>query len=142
MKSRIIHILILVICFSGATLRSQTDKDKLDALRVNFITKRLDLSTRESEQFWPVYNEYNDKIRAIKTNVRMAYRKISPQTSDKEAEEIYHVDVLSKQAEADVHKIYSQRLRLILGTRKFLRLRMAEEDFKREIINTIKERSE
>lgn len=104
-----------------------------------FISKKLELTNAESEKFWPLYNEYNDKVKAIRKNLRQSYRSKAENASDKDAEELYLLDLQSRQAETDVHKLYSEKIRGIIGTKKFVKLRVAEEEFKRELVKTIKE---
>ncbi len=141
--NRILRILtLLLLLFNRQLLSAQPEKDKVEALRVSFISKRVELTGAEAEKFWPVYNEYNDKIKAIRKNLRQSYRKKSETLTEKEAEELYYLDLQSKQAETDVHKVYSEKIKGIIGFKKFVKLRQAEEDFKREIINTIKEKSD
>jgi hypothetical protein len=142
MKS-VLHIVLFAFLFleTGYVL-GQPDKDKVEALRVAFISKRLELSGSESEKFWPVYNEYNDKIKAIKKNLRQSYRRKMEPLTEKEAEELYILDLQSKQAETDIHRQYSEKLKAIIGVKKVVKLRLAEEEFKREIINSIKEKGD
>ena len=140
---RTLNILIFLLLFCRIqSAFAQGDKDKIEALRVSFITKKVELSNSESEKFWPLYNEYNDKIKAIKKNLKQSFRK-SPETlTDKEAEELYQLDIKSKQAEVDIHKLYSEKIKTIIGAKKYIKLRNAEEEFKREIINSIKDKSD
>ena len=35
----------------------------LQALKIAFITKRLNLSPEEAEKFWPIYNRYTAEVR-------------------------------------------------------------------------------
>lgn len=123
-------------------MAAQTEKDKVEALRVNFITKKLELTTAEAEKFWPVYNEYNDKIKAVRKNLRQSYKKKTDNLTEKDAEELYYLEIQSKQAEADLHKQYSEKIKAIIGLKKLVKMRIAEEEFKREIINSIKEKSD
>lgn len=140
---RILSILIFTfLLFNRQSLFAQSEKDKVEALRIAFISKRVELTTAEAEKFWPVYNEYNDKLKAIKRNLRQSYRKKAETLNDKEAEELYYLDLQSKQAETDVHKVYSEKIKTIIGVKKVVKLRVAEEEFKREIINSIKEKSD
>ncbi|MDB5230154.1 MAG: hypothetical protein JWN76_959 [Chitinophagaceae bacterium] len=37
--------------------------DRLEAIKMAYITKQLNLSTDEAQKFWPVYNSYSDEIR-------------------------------------------------------------------------------
>ena len=39
---------------------------KLQALKIAWLTKKLDLSPEEAQRFWPVYNKYTDEIRAVR----------------------------------------------------------------------------
>ncbi len=120
---------------------SQGDRDKVELLRTAFITKKLELSGTESDKFWPVYNEYNDKVKAIRKNLRQSYRKKTEPISDADAEELYQLDMASKQAEADVHKQYGEKIKNIIGAKRYVRLRVAEEEFRREMINSLKEKT-
>jgi len=35
--------------------------EKLNAYKIAFFTKKMDLSSQEAEKFWPLYNEFQDK---------------------------------------------------------------------------------
>lgn len=136
---QVVYIFIFLF-FTSLKAEAQGDYDKIEALRVSFISKKLELSTIESEKFWPVYNEYLDKIKAIKKNLRQHYKQKNDGLSDKDAEELIALEIQSKQAEADLFKFYSEKLKTIIGSKKLVQLHLAEEAFKREIIKTIKEK--
>lgn len=136
-----ILFLLALLCKSPGFI-AQTDKDKVEALRITFIEKKLELGKNEADKFWPVYNEYNDKVKAIRKNLRQSFKKASDNMSDKEAEDLQQLDLKSKQAEVDLHKLYSEKIKTIIGVKKLVKLRNAEDEFKREIINSIKEKSD
>ena len=48
----------------------QTKKDKIEQLKIAYITKELDLTTAEAEKFWPAYNEMSNAIRKEKKSRR------------------------------------------------------------------------
>lgn len=133
-------ILTLILFLTGTSIAfAQQGRDKVEALRMAFISKKLELSTSESEKFWPVYNEYNDKVKAIRKNLRQSYRAKSETMTDKDAEELYILEIQSRQAETDVHKLYAEKIKNMLGAKRLAKLRLAEEEFKRELVKTIKE---
>lgn len=135
---RLLKILLFILTiFQSTSSFAQRDRDKIEVLRMSFITKKLELTNSESEKFWPIYNEYNDKIKAIRKNLRQSYRKQPENITDSEAEELYLLDIKSKQAELDLHKQYNERLKAIIGVKKMVKLRLAEEEFKREMIKAI-----
>lgn len=138
---RSVHIIIIVLAVLLPCV-SHAQGDRVEQLRVSFIAKRLELTVDEAEKFWPVYNEYNDKIKAIRRNLRQSYRRKVEPLSEQDAEELFQLDLRSKQAEVDVHKVYSERIKTIIGVRRTIRLRVAEEEFKREMINTIKDKGD
>lgn len=40
-------------------------KEELEALRIAFISKQLELTPAEAEKFWPVYNSYQGDLRKM-----------------------------------------------------------------------------
>ncbi len=135
------HILFYTLClvFIGS-LKAQNQREKIDELRAAFISKKLELPKEESDKFWPVYNEFQDKQKALKKQLRMAYRKLPEDFSEKEAEYIIDLENKTKLAEAELSKSYSDKLKVLIGQQKMVKLHLAEEEFKREVIKTIKEK--
>lgn len=134
--------LLFFLIYCSNTLLAQGDKDKIEALRVSFISKKTELTAGESEKFWPIYNEYNDKVKAVRKNLRQSYKKKYENLTEKDAEELYLLEIQSKQAELDLFKQYGEKIKSVIGIKKLSRLHLAEEEFKREIINSIKEKSD
>jgi hypothetical protein len=142
MMDRSLKIFLLILpLFLGFKAFSQPG-EKLEALRAAFITKKLELTVSEAEKFWPVYNEYSDKLKAIKRNLRQNYKKHTEAITDAEAEELFKLDLQSRQAETDLHKQYSERIRSIIGVKKTIRLRLAEEEFKKQMIENIRDKGD
>ena len=142
MKSlfKIVVLCCLFLC-PGYSV-AQGDKDKVEAIRVSFISEQLKLTTNESEKFWPVYNEYNDKVKAVRKNLRQSFKKAPDELTDKDAEDLYQLDLRSKQAEAELYKQYREKIKAIIGAKKTVKLRTAEEEFKRKIMDAIKDKNE
>jgi hypothetical protein len=132
----------LLILLAPAMASAQPGTNKVEALRIAFISKRLELSSGESERFWPVYNEYNDKVKAVRRNLKEGYRERMGHLGDQEAEELYKLEIQSRQAEADLYRQYSEKLRAVIGVKKLARLHIAEDDFKQEILRTLKEKGD
>lgn len=133
-------ILLLSFLFTWQTFQAQAHKEKIEALRVAYINEKLALTTTEAEKFWRVYNEYHLKLNALKKNLRQSFRKLSETMTDKEAEELYYLDVQTKQAEFDLYKNYSEKIKLLIGTTKTVKLKIAEGEFKHEVIKSIQDK--
>jgi hypothetical protein len=59
-------LLYVIIMLSVLTTFSQ-DGQRLEPLKIAYITRKLDLSPQEAQVFWPVYNQYSAEMR----NARM-----------------------------------------------------------------------
>lgn len=55
---------LLLICFAFTLLISEAQNgNRLEALKIAYITKRLDLSPDEAQKFWPIYNQYAEELK-------------------------------------------------------------------------------
>jgi hypothetical protein len=46
------------------------DGVRLEALKIAYLTKKLDLSTEEAQRFWPIYNQYTEEMRQARQDAR------------------------------------------------------------------------
>ena len=68
---------LLIISFLGLGLgvfaqdeQPKNDGGRIEALKIAFITKKLNLSTDEAQKFWPIYNKYMDEVRKAHQDAR------------------------------------------------------------------------
>jgi len=65
MKKFVLFLVLITASFS--LVKAQDDKDKrsekIQALKIAFITQKIALTTDEAQKFWPVYNRYESEIR-------------------------------------------------------------------------------
>ena len=106
-------------------------KEKIEALRVAFITEQLSLTTDESQKFWPIYNEYQDKVRAARREFKAQQGNF---TTDKEAQDYLDAELLFKQRELALYKEYYDKFKKVLPVKKVAKLRQAEEEFKKVLL--------
>lgn len=99
-------------------------QEKIQALKIAYITQRLKLAPAEAEKFWPVYNQYNDEIRALRS-------------SNKDT------DVLdNEQKLLDIRKKYKSQFENILGPQRMNNVYNAERDFRNLLIKRLKEQKQ
>ncbi|MBK6983901.1 MAG: hypothetical protein IPH32_03650 [Bacteroidetes bacterium] len=142
MKQVTKYIFICVFCIIALSAMAQpgSKRDKIDALRVTFISSKVPLSNQESQLFWPLYNEYNDKADNLKKSFRQQFiRDVDySNVSDKEAEAYLVAELTLKQKEYELSKEYYEKFKKVLPIKKIALIRRAEEDFKKELIKNIK----
>lgn len=61
---------ITITCLAYAQDEQPSEKKQADieALRVAFISKELQLTPDEAQRFWPVYNQYSVELKTIRQN--------------------------------------------------------------------------
>jgi hypothetical protein len=120
-------------------------KEKIYALKVAFITNELSLTSSEAEKFWPIYNSFEDKQFDLKHQKSISYiKKMDDATlnkmSDKEA-----LTVLT-QMEASEDEVFQLRKKLIVSLKsilspvKIIKLKKAEDEFNKKLLQQYREK--
>lgn len=137
---RYIYVCLFVLVAFVSIAQPVSKRDKIDALRVSFISSKVPLTNQESQLFWPLYNEYNDKADDLKKTFRKQFiRDVDySAASDKEAEAYLVAELTLKQKEYELSKEYYEKFKKVLPIKKIALIRRAEEDFKKELIKNIK----
>lgn len=161
MKNLLLHttVLVMLMVGSGSRLTAQgphhdtylggkhqgekIPEEKIKALKVAFLTSRLNLSTAEAQVFWPVYNAYQD----AKMDVHRAQMKLAKTLATKfdvlteaELNKMLDEHISLKQKESNLEIENLQKLRTILPVKKIALLQKAERDFKLEVLREYKNR--
>lgn len=134
-------MLLLILCINITYAQTDAKKDKIDALRAAFISKKVNFTTQETQSFWPLYNEMNDKLDAARKTFRLQYNSKTNYdfATDKEAEAYLAAELNLKQKEFEIYRDYYEKFKKNLPVKKVADVRRAEDDFKKEIIKIIKE---
>jgi hypothetical protein len=124
MKKYLLLLLIIFTAFSFAHAQQKGNRsEKVQALKIAFITQRLQLTTTQAQQFWPVYNQYQAEIRDLRKN-----------KSD---------DALKNEERLlNIRKKYKPSFQKIIGPEKLNDLYNAERDFRTVLIRQLKSERE
>ncbi|MBN8578341.1 MAG: hypothetical protein J0L66_15455 [Cytophagales bacterium] len=114
--------------------------EKINALRIAYISDKLGLTTQQAEKFWPVYREYSDKRRELRQELVEARKQIKPGQDTGKDEAFVKLGLDLKQRELDLEKTYSDRLLKVITAQQILNLRKAEGEFQQLIRDQIQQR--
>ena len=135
---RILKIVATLLCvLSFSTAQAQHKKEKIEALRVAYLTNKLELSPAEAEKFWPVYNEFHSKMKELRRSVKEAYKKMPEKPTELAAKELYALELKSKKEELEIFTAYTEKLKNAIGVVKLAKLRIAEDQFRHEMIKAM-----
>lgn len=117
---------------------------EIKAQKSAFITTKLALTPEEAQQFWPIYNEYDDKQDALRKEMRELLKgaREDQAMTEAEASQLLEKGLQHRQKEIDLEKSYQERFKKSIGAVKTVRLRKAEHDFNREVLRKFRDRME
>jgi len=130
----------LSISSAFAQHRHGGNKERIRAFKTAFITERLDLSPKEAEKFWPVYNKYTESLYNLKiVELRKEQMKIREKgginaLTDQEAGDFLQILVKNEKKQSDIKLKLFNDLKKILPPKKILLLYQAERDFNRKLL--------
>ncbi|MFH0865233.1 MAG: hypothetical protein V1904_03505 [Bacteroidota bacterium] len=115
-------------------------KEKIEAQKVAFITTKLNLTTEESKNFWPVYNEYETKKEAIRKEFKSTYKLVAQDSlTETQAKERITAELKMEQDILDLKLEYNTKFQTVLPATKVLKLKKAELEFKKVLLKMLKE---
>jgi hypothetical protein len=136
----ILPALLLLSVFVQA--QKNTTKDEIEAMKVAFITKYVGLTPQESEKFWPLFNEYENKQKTLKSS-NQDFSKISAEDinklSDTELEKLISNHTLVKQKELELFNQYHTKFLTVLSLKKVAKLYLSQEEFKKHLLQKIRQ---
>lgn len=135
---------ILFFFFLSGIQSLQAQDSSMEAIRtrrIAFLTERMSLTPEEAKQFWPVYNEYNEKRDQQSDAHRQKWSdkevsEMSPEEAGRYAED----QVLYMESAAAIKREYYEKLKRILPVKKIALLYEAERDFNKMLFQEARRR--
>lgn len=145
MKRKIV-VLIILATFCAMNLMAQNvNRQRLDAYKIAFFTKRLNLTSQEAEKFWPVYNEFQDnknKIQLDRQELNRNFNQNELNMSEREMIEAGDKLVGLEVREAALAQEFHNKIKTVLLPVKVLRLYQAENQYRLQLLKELQERRE
>lgn len=132
--------IFFIISFSIFSF-SQGNRGKIKTLKIAFITEKLDLSEKEAQKFWPVYNTFEEENFKLRRQTFETKKNIDFETLKEEEA----LAVLKEMRSFETKRItlknnFIDDLSKILPAKKIILLEKAEDDFKHKMFEEFKSR--
>ena len=141
-------LIVIAVLFINLSYSQQCDnfskhKEKMEADKVAFITKKLDLSVDEAQKFWPIYNELQDKKsefhkqkRTLMKKFHKSFDTMSENDIEKGLDKSLNIDL-----EIDKLRIeYNTKFKKAIGVKKTVLFYESEREFRRNLLRNIKQK--
>ncbi len=144
MRKIIFTLLLLALSMGDLNAQQQNRREKLKAYKTAFITEKLDLSSKEAEKFWPIYNEFDDKMFELKVLKRKEGRKQIMEKggvdalNNEDAEKLLRKLIQNDQAILDAKKELFKRLKNVISPNKILKLNGVDHEFNKKLLDEFK----
>ncbi|WP_374166877.1 hypothetical protein [Arcticibacter sp. MXS-1] len=133
MNKLLLFGLIYISVSFASPAKGQHGPRHIEALKIEFITQKLDLSSEEAEKFWPVYNNYQRELNTLFRERRQA-RLQQRETGTPPDELKFESRML------DIKKRYKKEFQEVLPPQKADMLYPVEREFRERLINQLRER--
>ena len=129
-KIKILAIIaILASCFSTSA-EAQTNNERIKSMQIAIITDKLDLTAQESQAFWPIYNDYQNDLKAVKKDIE--------NMSNLSAAEKLETKKNLQQKKLDIQGQYEEKFKKIMPIEKVAKIDQAEREFKKWLVDQLK----
>lgn len=102
-----------------------------------FLTKEMNLNQEQQTEFFPLYNEMEDKVMAVRSEAKEAEQKASSQMEDASDEELAATAKIlndTKAKEAAIESEYFNKFSTVLSGKQQFLLKRAEEKFQKYML--------
>ncbi|MFH6769857.1 sensor of ECF-type sigma factor [Gaetbulibacter aquiaggeris] len=132
--------IVFIISFSILSF-AQSNRDKIKTLKIAYITEKLDLSEKEAQIFWPVYNAFEEENFKLRKQSFEGKKNINFETLKEEEA----ISILKEMRAFDSKRItlknnFIDDLTKIISAKKIILLEKAEDDFKHKMFEEFKSR--
>jgi hypothetical protein len=145
MKIKVI-VLMILITFGMPQISAQNNNlERLNAYKIAFFTKRLNLTSQEAEKFWPVYNEFQDmrhKLQLERQAINRNFNQNGLNMTEKEMTEAADELIRLQVREAAIAQEFHNKIKGILSPVKVLRLYQAENQYRVQLLNELQDRKQ
>lgn len=104
----------------------------------DFLAKELELTRDQENQFFPLYDEMEDRIEQLNADTREIENRVTGDetVSDIEVRNAARAIFELKQSEGKIEMEYFEKFSDILSPRQLMQLKNAERKFTRQLINS------
>lgn len=142
-KIKILAPLLFLVATLSLSSQEKQDWEKIKSLKVAFITERLDLTSKEAQSFWPIYNEHQTKkegfFRVERFEIGSEIKNLDTLSEAQASELLLRMQKLEEEKQK-AEKSFIEKISKTISAKKTILLMRSEEDFKRQLIKQYRQK--
>ncbi len=114
------HFILYFLLLTGFATQAQPGgnrEDKIEALYVAYMTRELNLTEGDAQKFWPVHQQYDNEVKALRTETD---------------------EIARQQAVLNIKKKYQDRFIKILGAERTNQFFIRDGEFRKKLVDRLK----
>ncbi|GAB1375040.1 MAG: hypothetical protein QMB82_09625 [Bacteroidales bacterium] len=122
----------------------QNRYEQIQSAKIAFFTSELELSPKEAEEFWPIYNNFwkerEKSYRRIQGNLKNIEKALSGESkiSETELKSLMDKYVSGFSSEGEIFKNFHSQFMKILPSEKVAKIYVTEEKFRVKMIHQLR----
>ena len=142
------HVLVGIILLTGVTAFAQEkgenrrmEKQRIEQAKIAFITNKLELTTDQAKEFWPIYNAMQAELKEHKKNLKDELKALKE--DDAKKDDASYKKALENMHDGQIKGIeiktkYTNQIGELLGYDKVFTWGEAEKEFKKRLMDRMK----
>ena len=142
------HVLVGVLLLTGATAFAQgkgenrrMEKERIEQAKIAFITNKLELTTDQAKEFWPIYDAMQAELKEHKKTLKDELKALKEEDSKKD--DSSYKKALENMHDGQIKGIeiktkYTNQIGELLGYDKVFTWGEAEKEFKKRLMERMK----
>lgn len=129
--------LLTTASVSSAQQGSDDATEKIKAIQIQYLAKKLDLSPEEAQKFWPVYNNYTQEVEQLiaERHQKKELEKLPTANPDDVAKKNMDKELGYEKRMLDIRSRYTTEFQRVLPGRKAGMVFKSEREFRTIMIN-------
>ncbi len=128
--------------FWSLTLQAQNKgkegQQQVRAAKITWITNRLNLTPDQAKDFWPLFNEYEDKRREVRHRIRRLNGETNNLSASEEVTRKNLKEIIDlRQQEVDLEREYQAKYLKVINVKQLSELYKADQRFTQMLIERL-----
>ena len=139
--NKILCVISLLLTLNLAA-QSPDKRERIKALKVAFITEKLQLTESEAQKFWPVYNSFEESMHKFRKEFYKKRHTYVANLSEQEAKSILNDMIKTENEKNQLKEKFMNDLLKIIPAKKIIQLKITEDEFNKQMLEQYKKRKE